>query len=291
MLRTHCQTSGVSLTEQDPYNNIVRTTIEALAAVLGGTQSLHTNSFDEAIALPDASSRPRIARNTQLILAEETGITHVVDPLGGSYYVEALTAQPRRRGVEAHRGGRGARRHDQGGRVRACRSSASRSRPPARQARVDRGEEVIVGVNKYRLADEARRSTSARSTTPRCASSRSPGSRSCGPTRDDAALPGRARRAHARAPRGDGNLLELSHRGDARPRHGRRDLRRPGGGVRAPPGRRSVASRACTARPTRATRATHGSAPRSRSSPPPRAAGRASSSSSSARTATTAAPR
>src|SRR5450759_2297495 len=91
MLRTHCQTSGVSLTEQDPYNNIVRTTVEALAAVLGGTQSLHTNSFDEAIALPSEFAA-RIARNTQLILAEETGVTKVVDPLGGSYYVEALTA-------------------------------------------------------------------------------------------------------------------------------------------------------------------------------------------------------
>src|SRR5687768_18321411 len=90
MLRTHCQTSGVSLTEQDPYNNVVRTTIEAMAAVLGGTQSLHTNSFDEAIALPTDTSA-RIARNTQLILAEESGITHVADPLGGSWFVEALT--------------------------------------------------------------------------------------------------------------------------------------------------------------------------------------------------------
>src|SRR4030095_13868177 len=91
MLRTHCQTSGWSLTDQDPYNNIVRTTIEAMAAVFGGTQSLHTNSFDEAIALPTEFSA-RIARNTQLIIAEETGVTYVVDPLGGSYYVEALTA-------------------------------------------------------------------------------------------------------------------------------------------------------------------------------------------------------
>src|SRR5207249_12028568 len=90
MLRTHCQTSGVSLTEQNPYNNIVRTTVEALAAVLGGTQSLHTNSFDEAIALPTEFSA-RIARNTQLILQHETQVTRVVDPLGGSYYVEALT--------------------------------------------------------------------------------------------------------------------------------------------------------------------------------------------------------
>src|SRR3546814_4189846 len=92
MLRTHCQTSGVSLTEQDPYNNIIRTTVEAMAAVLGGTQSLHTNSFDEAIALPTDFSA-RIARNTQLVIAEETGITNVVDPLGGSYYVEALTQE------------------------------------------------------------------------------------------------------------------------------------------------------------------------------------------------------
>src|SRR5690606_31081803 len=91
MLRTHCQTSGVSLTEQDPHNNIVRTTIEAMAAVLGGTQSLHTNSFDEAIALPTEFSA-RIARNTQLILQHESRVTDVVDPLGGSYYVEALTA-------------------------------------------------------------------------------------------------------------------------------------------------------------------------------------------------------
>src|SRR5207249_11700682 len=89
-LRTHCQTSGVSLTEQDPHNNIIRTTVEALAAVLGGTQSLHTTSFDEALALPTPFSA-KIARNTQLILAEETGIPHVIDPLGGSYYVETLT--------------------------------------------------------------------------------------------------------------------------------------------------------------------------------------------------------
>ena len=92
LLRTHCQTSGASLTEQDPYNNVVRTTVEAMAAVLGGTQSLHTNALDEAIALPTEFSA-RIARNTQLILQEETGITQVADPLGGSYYVEALTEQ------------------------------------------------------------------------------------------------------------------------------------------------------------------------------------------------------
>ncbi len=148
MLRTHCQTSGVSLTEHDPYNNIVRTAYEALAAVLGGTQSLHTNSFDEALALPSEFSA-RIARNTQLILAEETGITHVVDPLGGSYYVEALThslaheAQKLIDEVE-----------ELGGMTKAVESGMPKLRieesAARRQARIDRGEEVVVGVNKYR---------------------------------------------------------------------------------------------------------------------------------------------
>jgi methylmalonyl-CoA mutase len=151
MLRTHCQTSGVSLTEQDPYNNVVRTTIEALAAVLGGTQSLHTNSFDEALGLPtDVSAR--IARNTQLILAEETGIPRVVDPLGGSYYVEALTKDLADRAwsiieeVEAL-----------GGMTKAVESGMPKLRieeaAARRQARVDRGDDVVVGVNKYRVAD------------------------------------------------------------------------------------------------------------------------------------------
>src|SRR6059058_5458496 len=147
-LRTHCQTSGVSLTEQDAYNNIVRTTIEALAAVLGGTQSLHTNSFDEAIALPTDFSA-RIARNTQLILAEETGIPHVIDPLGGSYYVETLThsiAEAAMRLIEEVEA--------LGGMTRAVESGMPKLRieesAARRQAAIDRGEEVIVGVNKYR---------------------------------------------------------------------------------------------------------------------------------------------
>ena len=152
MLRTHCQTSGVSLTEQDPYNNVVRTTIEAMAATFGGTQSLHTNSFDEAIALPTDFSA-RIARNTQLILQEETGMTHVVDPLGGSYYVEALTKDLADKAwalieeVEA----RGGMTHavEQGFPKEQIERAAA-----ARQARVDRGEDGIVGVNKYRLKDE-----------------------------------------------------------------------------------------------------------------------------------------
>ncbi|MEO6359031.1 MAG: methylmalonyl-CoA mutase [Sphingomicrobium sp.] len=152
LLRTHCQTSGVSLTEQDPYNNIVRTTVEALAAVLGGTQSLHTNSFDEAIALPTDFSA-RIARNTQLILAEESGVTAVADPLGGSWYVEALTRELEEKAwalieeVEAH-----------GGMTKAVAEGLPKWRieeaSAARQAKVDVGETVIVGVNKYRLEVE-----------------------------------------------------------------------------------------------------------------------------------------
>jgi methylmalonyl-CoA mutase len=151
-LRTHCQTSGVSLTEQDAYNNIVRTTIEALAAVLGGTQSLHTNSFDEAIALPTDFSA-RIARNTQLILAEESGITAVADPLGGSWYVEKLTRELEEKAwalieeVEAH-----------GGMTKAVAEGLPKHRieeaAAARAAKVDTGETVIVGVNRYRLAQE-----------------------------------------------------------------------------------------------------------------------------------------
>jgi methylmalonyl-CoA mutase len=147
LLRTHCQTSGVSLTCQDPYNNVVRTALEALAAVLGGTQSLHTNSFDEALALPSETSA-RIARNTQLILREETGVTRVVDPLGGSHYVEALTASLVREAsrlideVEAL-----------GGMTRAIENGLPKRRveeaAARRQARVDRGEETVVGVNRY----------------------------------------------------------------------------------------------------------------------------------------------
>ncbi len=147
-LRTHCQTSGVSLTEQDAYNNIIRTTVEAMAAVLGGTQSLHTNSFDEALALPTPFSS-RIARNTQLIVAEETGITRVVDPLGGSYYVEHLTHSL----AEAARG-LIAEVEAMGGMTRAVAAGMPKLRieeaAARRQARVDRGEDVIVGVNKYR---------------------------------------------------------------------------------------------------------------------------------------------
>lgn len=152
MLRTHCQTSGVSLQEQDPLNNVIRTTLEALAAVLGGTQSLHTNSYDEAVALPTPKSA-RVARNTQLILAEESGIPHVIDPLAGSYYVESLT----------HSLANEARKLIQdmealGGMTKAVELGIPKLKieeaAAKKQARIDIGEDVIVGVNKYQSADE-----------------------------------------------------------------------------------------------------------------------------------------
>ncbi len=152
MLRTHCQTSGVSLQEQDPYNNIIRTAFEAMSAVLGGTQSLHTNSFDEAIALPTEFSA-RIARNTQLILQHETGVTNVVDPLAGSYYVESLTKELADKAwaliEEVEALGGMTKAVNEGLPKRLIEEAATR-----RQAAVDKGEEVIVGVNKYRLDTE-----------------------------------------------------------------------------------------------------------------------------------------
>ena len=152
MLRTHCQTSGVSLQEQDPYNNVVRTAYEAMSAVLGGTQSLHTNALDEAIALPTDFSA-RIARNTQLILQEETGVTHVVDPLAGSYYVESLTAELAEKAWALME-----EVEEMGGMTKAVASGMPKLRieesAARRQAMIDRGEEVIVGVNKYRKDKE-----------------------------------------------------------------------------------------------------------------------------------------
>ena len=152
MLRTHSQTSGWSLTEQDPYNNVVRTTIEAMAAVFGGTQSLHTNALDEAIALPTEFSA-RIARNTQLVIQEETGITRIVDPWGGSYMMESLTqkiADKARALIEEI--------DLQGGMAKAIETGLPKLRieesAARKQARIDRGDDVIVGVNKYRLKDE-----------------------------------------------------------------------------------------------------------------------------------------
>jgi methylmalonyl-CoA mutase len=148
MLRTHCQTSGVSLQESDPYNNVIRTTVEAMAATLGGTQSLHTNALDEAIALPTDFSA-RIARNTQIVIAEESGITKVVDPLGGSYYVEALTqmlVDDAWKIIEDVDAAGGMTAYVATGKPKAAIEEAA----AARQARVDKGEDVIVGVNKYR---------------------------------------------------------------------------------------------------------------------------------------------
>jgi len=152
MLRTHCQTSGWSLTEQDPYNNVIRTTLEAMTAVLGGTQSLHTNSFDEAIGLPTDFSA-RIARNTQIIVQEESQVCHVIDPLGGSYYIESLTnsiveeAQKIIDEIE-----------ELGGMAKAIESGMPKMRieesAARKQARIDQGLDVIVGVNKYKLKDE-----------------------------------------------------------------------------------------------------------------------------------------
>jgi methylmalonyl-CoA mutase len=152
MLRTHSQTSGWSLTEQDPYNNVVRTTIEAMAAVFGGTQSLHTNALDEAIALPTEFSS-RIARNTQLIIQEETGITKVVDPWGGSYMMESLTQEIADKAWELIE-----EVEQQGGMAKAIETGLPKLRieeaAARKQARIDRGDDVIVGVNKYTLDKE-----------------------------------------------------------------------------------------------------------------------------------------
>ncbi len=232
MLRTHCQTSGWSLTAQDPYNNIVRTTVEAMAAVFGGTQSLHTNSFDEAIALPSETAA-RIARNTQLILQEETHIGSVVDPWAGSYMMERLTQDMADAAwaiieeVEAL-----------GGMTQAVDSGWAKLKIEAsaaqKQARIDAGADVIVGVNKYRRAEEeaieardidnvqVRQAQIERLKSVKA--SRSSDDVEC---RAGGAQP-RGRIAH-RQPAG------LEHRRDARARHRRRDQRRAGKGLRPPP--------------------------------------------------------
>ena len=232
-LRTHCQTSGVSLTEQDPYNNVIRTTIEAMAAVLGGTQSLHTNALDEAIALPTPFSA-RIARNTQLILQEETGIPHVIDPLGGSYYVESLTASLAAEAmkligeVEAL-----------GGMTKAVESGMPKLRieesAARRQARIDRGEDVIVGVNKYQSDGESANDLHLLDIdNTRVRDAQIARLRQIRASRDE----GKCRAALdalTKAARGPGQSAGALHRGHARPRHRRRDLRRPGEGLHPPP--------------------------------------------------------
>jgi methylmalonyl-CoA mutase len=152
LLRTHCQTSGYSLTAQDPYNNVVRTTVEAMAAIMGGTQSLHTNSFDEALGLPTEFSA-RIARNTQLILQEETQITQVADPWGGSYMMETLTTQLAQAAKEIIE-----EVEAMGGMTKAIDSGMAKLKieesATRKQARIDAREEVIVGINKYKLSEE-----------------------------------------------------------------------------------------------------------------------------------------
>ncbi|MEJ6500189.1 MAG: methylmalonyl-CoA mutase [Rhodobacterales bacterium] len=207
MLRTHCQTSGVSLAEQDPYNNVVRTAYEAMSAVLGGTQSLHTNSFDEAIALPTEASA-RLARNTQLILQHETGVTNVVDPLAGSYYIEKLTADMAEAAWALIQ-----EVDDLGGMTKAVASGMPKLRieeaAAKRQAAVDRGQEVVVGVNKYRLQTEPvievrdiDNSAVRDSQIERLARIRG--------TRDAAACDGALVALEQAATTGQGNLLELA---------------------------------------------------------------------------------
>ena len=206
MLRTHCQTSGVSLTEQDPYNNVIRTAYEAMAAVLGGTQSLHTNSFDEAMALPSEFSA-KIARNTQLILAEETGVTKVIDPLAGSYYVESLTnslasaAWDLIQEVEKI-----------GGMTKAVEAGMPKMQIEAaaarKQARVDRGEEVIVGVNKY-LSDDVDHVDVREIDNSAVRTAQIAGIEKIRAGRDEAATQAALQALEAGA-RGQGNLLALS---------------------------------------------------------------------------------
>lgn len=207
MLRTHCQTSGWSLTEQDPYNNVIRTTIEAMAAVLGGTQSLHTNALDEAIALPTDHSA-RIARNTQLVIQEETGICNVVDPLGGSYYVESLTNSLIEEATKILD-----EIEELGGMTKAIESGMPKLRieesAAKKQAAIDSGRDVIVGVNKYQMAEEddievldvdnaaVRESQIARLKAMRA-------------NRDEAACQQALDAITASCESGEGNLLELS---------------------------------------------------------------------------------
>ena len=207
MLRTHCQTSGASLTSRDPYNNVIRTTIEALAGVLGGTQSLHTNSFDEALALPTPFSA-HIARNTQLVIQEETGVTKVVDPLAGSYYVESLTASmanEARKLIEEVDALGGMTKAVESGmpKLRIERSAA------LKQARIDRGEDVIVGVNRYERKDEPEidlldiDNTAVREAQIRRL-------RELRATRDESACQAALAALTAAAAQNTGNLLELS---------------------------------------------------------------------------------
>ena len=207
MLRTHCQTSGVSLTAKDPYNNVIRTTVEAMAATLGGTQSLHTNSLDEALALPTPFSA-RIARNTQLVLQEETGITKVVDPLAGSFYVESLTnavAEEARKLIKEV--------EDVGGMTKAVQTGLPKMRieeaAARKQARIDTLEEVVVGVNKYTLdkEDPIDLLEVDNSAVRDAQIKRLNGIRA---SRDQGAVDGALEALRSAAKTGDGNLLDLA---------------------------------------------------------------------------------
>ncbi len=207
VLRMHCQTSGVSLTEQDPHNNIVRTAYEALAGVLGGTQSLHTNAFDEALGLPTPFSA-RVARNTQLILAEESGVAHVVDPLGGSYYVESLTHSVAAAATELI-----AEVEALGGMTKAVESGMPKLRIEAaaarRQAQIDRGEDTIVGVNKYR-SDAAERVDTLDIDNSRVRAQQIARLEQVRATRDPQRVRATLAALTAAAESGEGNLLELA---------------------------------------------------------------------------------
>ena len=208
MLRTHCQTSGVSLQEQDPYNNVVRTAIEALAAVLGGTQSLHTNAFDEAIALPTPFSA-RIARNTQIIIAEESQVTRTVDPLAGSYYVESLThsiaAEARQLIDEVEALGGMTRAVAEGLPKQRIEEAAAR-----RQARIERGEEVIVGVNKHAPERDDSKVDVLEVDNAKVREAQLRRLREVRAKRDEAEVRRSLKDLTQAAERGDGNLLQLS---------------------------------------------------------------------------------
>ena len=270
MLRTHCQTSGVSLTEQDPYNNVVRTTIEALAAVLGGTQSLHTNAFDEALGLPTDFSA-RIARNTQLIIADETGVTNVGRP--ARRQLLRRVASPTTLVDKAWKlieRGRGARRHDQGRRVRHAQAPhRGVRRPQAGPRRPGRGRRGRRQQVRARATSSW--STSSTSTTPRSASSRSPGSDRIRAERDDEACRA-ALAALTAGARADGNLLGLAVEAARRPGHRGRDLRRHGRGVRPAQGRDPYDLRRVRRRLRGRRRLRRRSRTRSPPSPRPRAA-------------------
>ena len=252
MLRTHCQTSGWSLTEQDPYNNIVRTAIEAMAAVFGGTQSLHTNSFDEAMALP-SDFAARIARNTQVILQEETHITQRDRPVGGLVHDGAADAGHGGPGVGDPRGSRGDGRHDQAPVESGWAKLKIEAAAAEKQARIDSGEDVIVGVNKFRLDRRGpdRRPRDRQHRGARCADSR--GWRRSAARRDGKAVAAALAALTEAARSGKGNLLDLSIKAARCARHGRRDFGRRWRRCGAATARRRRACPACTGRCSRRT--------------------------------------